>query len=54
MLLYLMMSLCYPFNVQRHPQVTFGQNFDFKISRDNRKNSHERRIYESEDDSSLS
>ena len=34
--------------------VQFGQNFDFKIRRDNGKKIYERRVYESVDDRSLS
>ena len=34
--------------------ITFGQNFDFKIRKDNEKNSYERLVNESVDDSSLS
>ena len=33
---------------------TFGQNYDFKIRRDNWKNSYERRAYESVEGKSLS
>ena len=34
--------------------ATFDQNFDFKIRRDNKKKSYERRVCESVDDNSLS
>ena len=34
--------------------VTYCQNFDFKIRRDHKKNSYERRDYESVDEKSLS
>ena len=34
--------------------ATYDQNFDFKIRRDNGKNSYQLRVYESVDDNSLS
>ena len=37
-----------------HYCVRMTQNFDFKIRRDHQKNSYERRVYESVDDSSIS
>ena len=33
--------------------VTYGQNFNFKRTRDNGKNSYKRSVYESVDDKSL-
>ena len=38
-----------PFMLQRDELVTYCQNFDFKIRRDHKKNSYERRDYESVD-----
>ena len=39
---------------RRHLQRTFDLNFNFEITRDHKKNSYERRVYESVDDRSLS
>ena len=43
----------YPFESQRRAYSTFVRNFDFKTRREHKKNSYERRAYESVDVRSL-
>ena len=45
------LTLCYKSWLIR---AIFNRNFDFKIRRDDQKNSYERRVYESVDENSLS